>query len=59
MQECSYKGEVRELPKTYDDKNCIYELTYAKGIDKMEQKYDGNEFTKPHTQTSPIKPFIL
>lgn len=58
INECTFKGKVKELPKKYEE-NCIYELLDGKGMEGMEHKYEGNAWTKPQTQTRTNKSFIL
>lgn len=58
VEECDYKGKAMCLPKCCAE-NAIYELINGKGMEGMEQKYDGNTWTKPQTQTRSNKTFVL
>ena len=58
IHDCDYKGKVKELPKVYPEFS-TYELEGGKGMEGMEQKYEGNIWTKPQTQTRANKTFVL
>ena len=58
IHDCDYKGKVEELPKVYLEFS-TYELEGGKGMEGMEQKYEGNIWTKPQTQTRANKTFVL
>lgn len=58
ISKCTFRGRIRDLPSKVPS-NAIYEMIDGTQMEGMEQKYDGNIWDKPKTQTRSMKDLVL